>query len=60
VEEYASGTGHDWPSIWIVPAVIASVILVAFAILFRDRPKPVRVEEAVALPEKPVLPEGLA
>ena len=60
VEAYASGTGHDWPSIWIVPAIIASVILVAFAILFRDRPKPVRVEEAVALPEKPVLPEGLA
>jgi len=57
VEAYRAGDGHDWPSIWIVPAVIAGAILVAFAVLFRDRPPPAR---AVALPEAPVLPEGRA
>ena len=29
--------GYVWPSIWIVPAVIAAAILVVFGLLFRDR-----------------------
>jgi len=38
-EKYAlAGGGHDWQKIWTVPAVIAFVILVLFALLF----KPVR------------------
>ena len=35
VQAYAAGATHDWPRIWIVPAVGALVILVAFALLFR-------------------------
>ena len=29
--------GHDWRSIWLVPAGMAAVILVLFAVLFRPR-----------------------
>jgi nucleoside transporter len=32
----ADGT-HDWPRIWMVPAVMAAVIAVAFAVAFRPR-----------------------
>ncbi|HET7293569.1 MAG TPA: nucleoside permease [Vicinamibacteria bacterium] len=28
---------HDWPSIWLWPAVMASVVIVLFAALFRER-----------------------
>ncbi|MBA3559073.1 MAG: hypothetical protein H0W30_10775, partial [Gemmatimonadaceae bacterium] len=26
---------HDWRSIWLVPAAMAAVVLVVFAVLFR-------------------------
>ncbi len=57
VGAYARGTGHDWHAIWIVPAVMAAVILAAFALLFRDRPPRA---PATPLPGHPVLPEGVA
>lgn len=31
--------GHTWPSIWIVPAVMAIVITVLFAVTFREKPQ---------------------
>ena len=37
VDAYAIAGGHDWQSIWYVPAAIAAVILVLFGALFRDR-----------------------
>jgi nucleoside transporter len=40
VQHYASGaTTHDWPSIWLVPAVGAAVILVLFLAVFSERTK---------------------
>lgn len=43
VEMYTSGAGetatHAWRSIWLVPAGMAAVILVAFAVLFVERPR---------------------
>ena len=43
VDAYAvTGGGHDWRGIWLVPAVGAAVILVAFAVAFRPRPVPAR------------------
>jgi MFS family permease len=44
VEANVVEVGHAWPSIWIVPAVIAAAILVLFGLLFRDRQ--VREKEA--------------
>ena len=39
VERWTRPTGiHDWPTIWLVPAVMALVVFVAFALLFRPRP----------------------
>jgi nucleoside transporter len=31
------GGGHDWKSIWIIPAIIAGVVLLLFAVLFNER-----------------------
>lgn len=38
-EHYKTATGHDWRSIWMVPAAIAAVVLLIFALLFRDPKK---------------------
>jgi nucleoside transporter len=38
VESYTTaGGGHDWPSIWMVPAIMAAVIAIVFAVAFRPR-----------------------
>ena len=37
VEAYTTGTTHDWASIWLVPAALAGVILVLFAVAFRPQ-----------------------
>lgn len=43
VDAYAlPGGGHDWRSIWLVPAAGAAVILILFLVLFRPRPVPER------------------
>jgi nucleoside transporter len=40
--------GHDWRAIWIVPAVMAAVILVLFALLFRAKPESAGVSSTAA------------
>jgi MFS family permease len=49
VDGFATADGHDWTQIWIVPAIIAAVVLVLFLflILFKDR----RVEQATVYDE---------
>ncbi len=36
---YADGSGFDWKMIWIIPAVIAFVVFLLFALLFNDKTK---------------------
>ncbi len=38
VEANTLATGHDWTSIWLVPAGMAAAVLVLFLLLFRPRP----------------------
>ncbi len=34
---------HDWSRIWLVPAIAAAVVLVLFALFFREREEPQEV-----------------
>jgi MFS family permease len=38
VEHYTTAAGPDWRQIWLFPASVALVVLVAFLFLFRERP----------------------
>lgn len=38
VEHYTTAAGPDWQKIWLFPAGVALVVLIAFLLLFRDRP----------------------
>ena len=37
VDYFATADAHLWRQIWIIPAVIAAVVLVLFLLLFKDR-----------------------
>jgi len=41
VDVYAlpAGAGHDWQSIWLVPAAMAGAVLILFALFFRSAEK---------------------
>ncbi|WP_293714333.1 nucleoside permease [Stenotrophomonas sp. UBA7606] len=38
VEHFTTAAGPDWRQIWLFPAGVALIVLVAFLLLFRDRP----------------------
>ena len=39
VDKYVVTGGHDWYSIWIIPAAIAAVVVVLFLLFFKDNNK---------------------
>lgn len=43
-EKYVTPTGHDWKSIWMVPAVIAAIIMILFTLFFKPTKKTVITE----------------
>ncbi|MFC7530228.1 nucleoside permease [Actinoplanes sp. GCM10030250] len=45
VDRFATADAHDWTQIWIIPAVIAAIVMVLFLILFKDQ----RVERTTML-----------
>jgi len=46
-ESYKTANGHDWQKIWMVPAVIAGVVVLLFIVFFKDKSHP-SVTEAQA------------
>ena len=46
---YKTPDGHDWKSIWMVPAGIAAVVTLIFALFFKDDRKTSTTEEPVAM-----------
>ena len=36
-QKYTHGTTHDWQPIWLIPAAMAAVMVVIFALLFKDK-----------------------
>jgi nucleoside transporter len=40
VDAFATADGHQWRQIWVIPAIIAAVVLVLFLLLFKDRSTP--------------------
>jgi MFS family permease len=55
-ENYALADGHLWRNIWMVPAAIAFLVFLFFAIFFKDRKKSVitEVEVEKGLAKSPV------
>jgi nucleoside transporter len=43
---YATPGGHDWKSIWLIPAGIAGFVLLFFALLFSERKRKQHITEA--------------
>jgi hypothetical protein len=48
VTDSSGAVTHDWQSIWQVPAVLAGIILVVFAVLFRPRASAVSPPDSTA------------
>ena len=60
VDYFATADGHQWRQIWIVPAIIAGVVLVVFLLLFKERdttaPASIGLESEVTTLEAPGAP----
>ena len=37
VDYFATDDTHQWREIWIIPAIIAAVVLILFLLLFKDK-----------------------
>ncbi len=48
-EHYARGTTHAWQQIWLIPAAMSAVLVVVFALMFHERPEPLKAISSNAL-----------
>jgi nucleoside transporter len=48
VDAFVRSGGHDWRNIWLVPAAAAAIVLIVFAVLFRDTESPREAEAQAA------------
>ena len=46
VDAYKTADGHNWTSIWLIPAAISLVVVLLFLIMFREDRKPKLSEES--------------
>jgi nucleoside transporter len=37
VDAFATGAGHDWRRIWMIPAVSAAIVMLIFTLMFREQ-----------------------
>lgn len=38
-EKYTTGSGHDWRSIWMIPAAIALAVFILYGVMFKEEKK---------------------
>ena len=44
VDSYKVGEGHNWTSIWMVPAYIAAAVFLYFLLFFKEKKEPAEVK----------------
>lgn len=47
VDAYQISGGHDWRSIWLIPAAIALAVLLLFILLFKDKNTPKTTDNSI-------------
>ncbi|MDX5435672.1 MAG: nucleoside permease [Pontibacter sp.] len=59
VDAYTFEGGHNWQTIWLIPAGIAAAVLLVFLLVFRDR-NSAKPADAAALDELPAQPREVS
>jgi nucleoside transporter len=47
VDSWKTPTGHDWKTIWLIPAGIAMLVLLLFLVLFKDTNTPRKTDDSL-------------
>ena len=47
-EHYKQGKTHSWQEIWLIPAAMSAVLIVVFALLFKERQEPLEAKSGTA------------
>ena len=47
-EQYKQGDTHSWQEIWLIPAAMSAVLIVVFALLFKERQEPLEAKSGTA------------
>ncbi|MCW1735555.1 hypothetical protein OLM34_07720 [Seramator thermalis] len=52
LDRYTVQNAHNWVSVWIVPFVMAAIVLVGFSLLFRENGKTLKIDIPVGIEDK--------